>query len=53
MKKSKQPEKARDDNDRRRKLQFKKKKLKSMEPKVNLKHVKSIKELDEYDEYDL
>ena len=37
--------------DRRRKLQFKKKKQRSQEPRVNLKNIKSLDDLDEYDDY--
>ena len=51
MKKSSKPEKAQDDGERRRKLQFKKKKQRSKEPRVNLKNVRSINDLDDYDDY--
>ncbi|NCV19603.1 MAG: hypothetical protein EBW42_12770 [Rhodobacterales bacterium] len=51
MKKSSKPEKAQDDGERRRKLQFKRKKQRNQEPRVNLKNVKSMDDLDEYDDY--
>jgi len=51
MKKSSKPEKALDDGERRRKLQFKKKKQRSQELRVNLKNVKSLQDLDEYEDY--
>jgi excinuclease UvrABC helicase subunit UvrB len=51
MKKSSKPEKALDEGERRRKLQFKKKKQRNQEPRVNLKNVKSLQDLDEYDDY--
>jgi type IV secretory pathway VirB9-like protein len=51
MKKSSKPEKAQDDGERRRKLQFKRKKQRNQEPRVNLKNVKSLQDLDEYDDY--
>lgn len=51
MNKSSKPEKAQDEGeDRRRKLQFKKKKQRSQEPKINLKNVRFTKDLDEYDD---
>ena len=53
MKKSSKPFEAQDgDDDRRRRLQFKKRKQHSKEPRVNFKNLKSITDLDEYDEYD-
>lgn len=51
MKKSSKPEKAQDDGERRRKLQFKKKKQFNQEPRVNLKNIKSMQDLDEYEDY--
>lgn len=52
MKKSSKPFEAQDNDDvRRRKLQFKKKKQRGKEPRINLKNVKSINDLDEYDDY--
>lgn len=54
-KSSKRPSSARDnenDVERRRKLQFKKKKQRNQEPKINLKNVRSMQDLGEYgDEY--
>lgn len=52
-KSSKRPSNAQDnDVERRRKLQFKKKKQHNQEPKINLKNVRSMEDLDEYgDEY--
>ena len=51
MKKWSKTEKALDEGERRRKLQFKKKKQRNQEPRVNLKNVKSLQDLDEYDDY--
>lgn len=53
MKKSSKPfgEAQDSDGERRKKLQFKKKKQRSKEPRVNLKNVRSLDDLDEYDEY--
>ena len=53
MNKSSKPFEAQDgDDERRRKLQFKKRKQRGKEPRINLKKVRSIKDLDDYDEYD-
>jgi len=53
MSKSSKPFEAQDsDGDRRRKLQFKKRKQRNKEPRINFKNVKSITDLDDYDEYD-
>lgn len=50
-KSSKRPSNAQDaDVERRRKLQFKKKKQHNQEPKINLKNVRFTKDLDEYDD---
>lgn len=52
MKKSSKPEEAQDaEANRRKKLQFKKKKARSKEQKFNYKKIKSIDDLDEYGEY--
>ena len=51
MKKSSKPEKAQDDGERRKRLQFKKKKQHNQEPRVNFKNVRSIDDLDDYDDY--
>lgn len=53
MNKSSKPFEAQDDDvERRKKLQFKKKKTRSREPRINFKNIKSITDLDDYDEYD-
>ena len=53
MSKSSKPFEAQDcDDERRRKLQFKKRKQRGKEPRINLKNVRSITDLDDYDEYD-
>lgn len=52
-KSSKRPSSAQDNGvERRRKLQFKKKKQRNQEPKVNLKNIRSMRELDEYGDED-
>ena len=52
MKKSSKPFEAQDDDvERRKRLQFKKKKTRSKEPRINFKNVKSLDDLDEYDDY--
>jgi len=53
MKMSNKPEMADDSGESRKKaLQFKKRKQRGQEPKINFKNIKSITELDDYDEYD-
>ncbi len=53
MNKSSKPFEAQDDDvERRKKLQFKKKRNRSREPRINFKNIKSITDLDEYDEYE-
>ena len=53
MKKSSKPEVANDSDESRKKaLQFKKRKQRSKEPKINFKNIKSINDLADYeDEY--
>ena len=53
MKKSSKPTRAQDDGeeDRRIKLNYKKKKQRSKERAINFKNVRSMSDLDEYDEY--
>ena len=53
MKKSKRPEAAYDSDESRKKaLQFKKRKQRNKEPKLNFKNIKSINDLQDYeDEY--
>ena len=51
MKKSKQPEVANDSDESRKKaLQFKKRKQRSKEPKINFKNVRSMNDLEDYED---
>jgi hypothetical protein len=51
MKKSSNPFEALDDDaDRRKKLQFKKKKQRQKEHTINYKNVRSLTDLDDYDD---
>jgi hypothetical protein len=50
MNKSSKPFEAQDDDiNRRKKLQFKKKKMKQREPRFNYKDIRSIEDIDDYE----